>query len=73
MASPVGVIRDIVVPEETGLWAQTTDEWVDAMTRLLDRPDEASAWGRQGRAHVIERFSIRSVLPDLLDGLRTAA
>lgn len=73
VASPVGVIKDIVVPEETGLWASTDEEWCGAMARMLENPREAALWGSQGRKHVVDRYSVKSVLPRLASALRTAA
>ncbi|NIR43277.1 MAG: glycosyltransferase, partial [Gemmatimonadetes bacterium] len=71
--SPVGVIRDIVIPEETGLWATTDDEWADAMERVLRAPDRAKRMGAQGRGFIEDRYSVRSALPTLIQAFQDAA
>ncbi len=73
VASPVGVIRDIVLPEETGLWATSDQEWCDAMKTLLDTPETAARWGAVGRALVVDRYSIRAAIPILVEALRDTA
>ena len=73
VCSPVGVLRDIVVPEETGLWAESDDDWVRTLERLLRTPDQAEAMGRTGRDWITARYSVTSALPDLEAAFRDAA
>lgn len=73
VASAVGVLRDIVRPEETGLHAGTPDEWVSACGRLLADPELRVAMGERGRSLVESRFSVRYAAPLLARALREAA
>ncbi|MDH3223540.1 MAG: glycosyltransferase family 4 protein [Gemmatimonadota bacterium] len=73
VASPVGVLRDVVVPEETGLWAESDPEWVEAMKRILGDPAAIESMGRNARAWIEDRYSLVSALPVLEAGLRDGA
>ncbi|MFQ5537982.1 MAG: methyltransferase domain-containing protein [Gemmatimonadota bacterium] len=63
VASPVGVLPDIVLPGETGFLARTGEEWVDAVQGLLRDPSLRRSMGARGRKHVEANYSVRSVLP----------
>ena len=73
VASPVGVLRDIVIPDETGFWAESDEEWCRSLENLLTHPDDGARMGAQGRALVEDRYSLRSGLPILRDALIAAA
>lgn len=70
IVSPVGVNRDLVVPEETGLWASDLDEWERAIETLVLDKRRGGGRGREmglsGRRRVEERFSLGSVAPRYL-------
>ena len=70
IVSPVGVNRDLVVPEETGLWASDLDEWERAIEMLvLDKRrggTKGEEMGLSGRRCVEVRFSLRSEAPRYL-------
>ena len=57
VASPVGALREIVVPGETGLHATSTDEWERSIASLLEDPAFRRRLGRAGRAVVETRWS----------------
>ncbi|HSG08333.1 MAG TPA: glycosyltransferase family 4 protein [Longimicrobiales bacterium] len=63
VASPVGVLPGIVRGGETGLLASSPDEWVQACARLLGDAEERARLGAQGRALVVERYSVSAVAP----------
>ena len=73
VASPVGVLGDIVRPGETGLHARSQEEWVDACAALLSDPARRAAMGVRGRALVEERYSVRVAAPFLAEALRDVA
>lgn len=50
VASPVGASRDVVIPEETGLWASTSEEWLVALRRLAADPGLRQRMGTAARA-----------------------
>lgn len=73
VASPVGVLREIVRPAETGLHATGPGAWVEACARLLSDDSERGRMGERGRAFVQERYSVRWAAPRLAALLEEAA
>ncbi|MDP2270233.1 MAG: glycosyltransferase family 4 protein [Archangium sp.] len=57
--SPVGVNTEIVKHGENGLLARTDDEWVEALSRLIDDAALRQRIGAAGRATVVERYSVQ--------------
>jgi glycosyltransferase involved in cell wall biosynthesis len=57
ICSPVGVNREIVEHERSGLYAETDAEWAGALERLLDDAAERRRMGMHGRLAVRERWS----------------
>lgn len=60
VASPVGVNKQVVIEDNTGLLAESEDEWVVALETLLLDSGLRSQLGREGREHVIRHFSVES-------------
>lgn len=58
VASPVGALADIVEDGETGLLAQSAEDWAAALERLLADPGERLRLGAAGRRRVEERWSL---------------
>jgi glycosyltransferase involved in cell wall biosynthesis len=76
VATPVGGIRETVVPGETGLLCRPRDAeaLADGILRLLERPDEASALAAEARRRVRERFTTERMVEATLalyDAVRT--
>jgi glycosyltransferase involved in cell wall biosynthesis len=67
VASPVGVLREIVRPGETGRHATDAEEWVAACEALLEDPAERCRLGGAGRALVERAFSV-PVAVEILSG-----
>lgn len=57
VASPVGASCDVVIPEETGLWASTVDEWLAALRRLAADAGLRRRMGAAARARAA-RFDL---------------
>lgn len=57
VATPVGITDRVVIDEETGLHALTSDEWIDALRRLLTDPDEAAAMGQRASRRIRAEYS----------------
>ncbi len=72
VANPVGMNRQMVIPGETGYWAETPAQWAAAIRRLAQNADLRQRLGAQGRALVERRFSIDKWRTGLLDALTTA-
>jgi hypothetical protein len=67
VASPVGVLREIVRPGETGRHATDAGEWVAACQALLEDPAERGRLGGAGRALVERAWSV-PVAVEILSG-----
>lgn len=72
IASPVGVNSFIVDDRVDGFLARTEADWVDALTLLAGDPALRARMGQKGRAKVVQRYSLRSQQPVVLDALRAA-
>jgi len=73
VSSPVGFINDIVQHGVNGFLAETTDEWIEVLSRLAEDENLRRSIGLAGRKTVEERFSIEATGPLLLDVLNRAA
>ncbi len=58
VASPVGVVAEMVQHGETGFHARTHDEWVSGILRLVDSAEQRERMGAAGRAFVEGRYTI---------------
>lgn len=72
VASPVGVLRDIVRPGVTGLHAVGQEEWTAALARLLSDAAERRRMGEAGRALVEREYSVDRVAPRVAEALQAA-
>jgi glycosyltransferase involved in cell wall biosynthesis len=72
VASPVGVLRQMVGHGETGFHAARADDWVRGITRLLEAPSRRAEMGRRGRERAEQSYSVDSVLPRLISLLQAA-
>jgi glycosyltransferase involved in cell wall biosynthesis len=73
VVSPVGVHHDIVAEGENGLFAQSTEQWVEALSRLIEDQGLRRGLGEAGRLTVEERYSVRSAAPRLCEALHFVA
>jgi len=58
--SPVGVNNEIIVDGENGFLANTHEEWVDILSRLIEDAALRKQIGLKGRKTVEERYSFHS-------------
>jgi len=65
IASPFGAALDIVRHDENGLFADSTDEWLEAFERLRD-PVLRRRIGEAGRATVEAEYSLEKAQPRFL-------
>jgi glycosyltransferase involved in cell wall biosynthesis len=65
VASPVGMNREIVRHGETGLSAESPEEWERAVLSLLDDRRLANRLASAARAEVVERYSLEVLTPRL--------
>jgi len=72
VASPVGANKD-VVDADCGLLASTSQEWLEALRQLRDRPTLRAAMGDAARCRVELQYSLARNLPVLARILRQAS
>ena len=73
VVSPVGVNTEIVSDGENGLLAETEDEWVEAIARLVEDVTLRRNLGSAARQTVVERYSGQEWAPFFLRTLQEAA
>ncbi|NCT83044.1 MAG: glycosyltransferase family 4 protein [Comamonadaceae bacterium] len=69
VATPVGMNADVLAAGDCGLGARSVDDWVDALTTLLQDHSLARTYGRTGRQIIVERYSAEVVAPALKQAL----
>ena len=72
VCSPVGANMHIVQSGVTGIFAQSIDDWAEAIIALADQTEVRRRMGEAGRDAVIERFSLAYAAPRLRDILLAA-
>jgi glycosyltransferase involved in cell wall biosynthesis len=73
VVSPVGVNADVVEEGRTGLLARSTEEWVEALRALVEKPELRGRLGSAARARVEAAFSMRVHAPRVARLFREAA
>ena len=73
ICSPVGVNTEIIHDDQNGLIADSEDEWVEKMARLLRSNELRERLGQAGRTTVEEKYSARTQAPRVYDVFRAAA
>lgn len=71
VASPVGANREVVIQGETGFWAKTPEEWLAALTRLLEDPSLRATMGQKARARAEELYDLSLLAPRYVGWLRS--
>lgn len=64
VASDVGANRDIITPDENGFLVRTEQDWVQALTSLIQNAAQRKAFGLRGRELVEERYSLEKFARD---------
>jgi glycosyltransferase involved in cell wall biosynthesis len=73
VASPIGAAAELGEPGTTHFLASSSQEWTDALVRLLGDPSRRQEMGEAGRRHVLERYTVRHAAGELAAALREAA
>jgi glycosyltransferase involved in cell wall biosynthesis len=73
MCSPVGVNTDIIQDGENGFIADTEEEWVDKLGRLLRSAGLREQLGLAGRATVEQKYSAIAQAPRVYEVLKSVA
>lgn len=69
--SPVGVNVEIIQPQENGLLAESEEEWLLALTDLIQSAELRDKYGKAGRKTILERYSVESNQKKYLEMIRT--
>lgn len=73
VATAIGYNCELVQHGETGLLATTQEEWIAALSRLIESPEERNRIAQNARAHVVENFAIPVIGRQLARELREVA
>jgi glycosyltransferase involved in cell wall biosynthesis len=73
VASPVGVNQEIVINAKTGYLAATVNEWQQRIASLIEDIQVRVQMGHLARQRVEQHYSVRAVLPLIVDALRHGA
>lgn len=73
VASRVGVNTEVVVDQQTGFCVDSPDDWMDALTRLLNDERSSQAMGACGRERVERLYSTKVQGPRLAEVISRAA
>jgi glycosyltransferase involved in cell wall biosynthesis len=63
VCSPVGVNTDIIQDGENGFLADSEDEWIEKLSRLIHSPELRKNLGAKGRETVEQKYSAKSQVP----------
>lgn len=73
VTSPVGVNTEIVTPGVNGELAASSEQWLTALTALVDDPTLRARYGSEGRRRVEECYSLHAQAPRLVMMLQELA
>ena len=73
VASPIGVNASIVKESRTGYLASNTEEWRQALLRLIADPALRRRLGQEGRRKAVAQYSLASQAPRLIELFRSLA
>lgn len=62
VASPVGVNTDIILHEETGLLADSEEDWTVCLSELIEDREKRLLLGNKGHHHVMKHYSLQAWL-----------
>jgi glycosyltransferase involved in cell wall biosynthesis len=57
VASPVGIIRELIQEGVNGFLASSESEWVEKLSLLIDDPELRARMGEKARATILEKYS----------------
>lgn len=61
VASPVGANREVIKNKETGFLANTEEEWIDALSLLIENPSTRKTMGDKGRDVSLSDYSQENI------------
>ena len=73
ISSNAGANREVVVQGETGLLADSADDWLRAIELLSGNESERNRLGSGGRQRMLQHYSSQTVLDSITENLRSRA
>ena len=67
VVSPVGVNTEVVKNGTTGYTPATLEEWYTSLEKLILDPSTCQKMGKEGRKHIVDKYSKKSTLKDFLN------
>lgn len=67
VSSPIGANEAIFQGSNAGALARTQEDWIDALSALVEAPERRAQCGIDARTHAVRHYSIHAVLPRYLD------
>lgn len=68
--SPVGVNKEIIQDSENGFLAESTEEWVEKLSRLIESVELRKKFSINGRKTVEEKYSVHANRGKYLEAIR---
>jgi glycosyltransferase involved in cell wall biosynthesis len=68
--SPVGVNTEIIQNSKNGFLASTTDEWITALSNLIEDATLREKIGKAGRQTILEKYSVLSQQQNYLNAFK---
>ena len=65
VVSPVGMNVEVLKQGRIGFGPASEQDWVDALSELLSKPQLRMEMGKAGREIVIKHFSVEALVPEL--------
>ena len=72
VASPVGVNSEIIHHGNSGYLPESSTQWLDILTQLVERPEQRLEIGRAGRQTVESRYSVQGNVGKLVTAFEEA-
>ena len=73
VGTPLEINAEIIENGVNGFWADTEEEWLDALLKLCKDPGLRQKMGQLGHQRVEERYSVEATLPLIFNALSQAA
>jgi glycosyltransferase involved in cell wall biosynthesis len=60
IGSPVGINKEIIIHNKTGLLADSADEWKKCLDLLIKNASLRKKMGREARSHIVSQYSLKT-------------
>jgi len=70
--SPVGVNSEIICSGENGFLADSVDDWVDKLSKLIENEKLRQKFGKEGRRTVVKKYSVKALKNKYVNYFREA-